>query len=361
MAIGGLRRLYRATIPAGLRRALDKAGVGAVRDRLRTHQLSTARATAARAAETGDWRRCAAANARVATLTPDDVERGEARRDASLARRLATAPCPPASVHRDTGASPGPADTAHSGLAGSGTSGASGIVAYTVITGGYDRPQAWAIEDYDLTCRLVTDGTESPLPPMQRHLATLPDLPAHLLSRWAKTHPHVLFPEARVTVYLDGNIMVTGPIGPLIAPVVRGEAAFGCFLHPHRATPEEEAAACAALGKGDGAAMAAQVAAYRAEGHTDLPLIEANVLVLRPVDPAVRTMLELWWREIRDRGSRDQLSLGYAIARSGVAWQPLLPKGQSARTHPSLAYTRHGGPSPLQDLLASRARAERHM
>lgn len=83
--------------------------------------------------------------------------------------------------------------------------------------------------------------------------------PDRLISRWAKCHPHVLFPGSDVTIWIDACLEIRSPdfvyqaasqilhVSPLA-----GVASVAMFPHPDRATVREEIGAADTLRKYDG-------------------------------------------------------------------------------------------------------------
>ena len=126
-----------------------------------------------------------------------------------------------------------------------GTPGAA-VLVYTAIVGGYDLLLPPRIRESGV--RRVVFSERPPRPawgwewrPLPRFAATLP--PA-LANRWCKFFAHEILPEARLSIYIDGNIRLTGPVRPLVAEFAASGAALGLFAHPDRTNLEEEADTC---------------------------------------------------------------------------------------------------------------------
>jgi hypothetical protein len=56
----------------------------------------------------------------------------------------------------------------------------------------------------------------------------------------------------------------------------------------------------------------------------------------------LRLLLSRWWVLIEGGSHRDQVSLPYAVADTGVGIYPVLPKGSSARSDERFALIHHG-------------------
>lgn len=90
------------------------------------------------------------------------------------------------------------------------------------------------------------------------------------------------------------------------------------FRHPHRARIEQEADVLARMGVLPAATLEAQVATYRSEGWTDQRAITSTGYSIRRCTPAVRAFNKLWWSEVERWGWRDQMSVDYALWRTGL-------------------------------------------
>lgn len=144
-----------------------------------------------------------------------------------------------------------------------------------------------------------------------------------MTNRYCKFFPHRLFPDADLSVYVDGNILLKGDLAPLIAEFVASDAEIGLFRHQSRASLAEELAFCVEVGKLKGAdaeAGARQVAGYHAAGLPDRHVLTENAVIFRrhrDADALDRAM-ELWWGEMQRHTRRDQLSLPWALHVSGL-------------------------------------------
>jgi hypothetical protein len=87
--------------------------------------------------------------------------------------------------------------------------------------------------------------------------------------------------------------------------------------HPHRNTIEEEAAAIAKWGWIPMATMQAQIAAYRADGFKQTQITSTG-LCFRRTTPALAAFNAFWWAQVQQWGWRDQMSVDYALWKTGV-------------------------------------------
>lgn len=136
-------------------------------------------------------------------------------------------------------------------------------------------------------------------------------------SRQIKAMPHVLFPHADASLWLDSKFLLR------VTPLAMAEHWLETWdmvalRHPDRDTIEDEAIAIAQLGKASREEMAAQIDAYRKGGYQKQRAITSTGVCLRRHSKVVNHFGELWWHEIRDRCCRDQMSVDYCAWRAGL-------------------------------------------
>lgn len=138
-------------------------------------------------------------------------------------------------------------------------------------------------------------------------------------SRYCKFFPHRLFPDADVSVYLDGNIVLKGPLATLLDEFRRSGAAIGLFRHPWHEDVYQELEGCRdsrKLGAEEADAAERQLERYGLErGHG---LTENSVIIRDHRHPGLDAAMELWWSEYREGTRRDQLSLPWVLRETGL-------------------------------------------
>jgi len=201
-------------------------------------------------------------------------------------------------------------------------------VAYTCVTGGYDRllqsPFAGNVSEMDLVC--FCDEKRQAWPSsMTLPLASPPRLQSgHDVNRYHKVYPHRLLSAYRYSIYLDGNIRYEGDPRELIDTLEASGASVGIFRHPGGRTLEEEVLACEEhkkFDRFDRARVDKQIEHYKQEGFDIGAVIGANYLMVRDhMAPALPTAMALWWSQLFEFSKRDQLSLLYSLWKAGVCW-----------------------------------------
>ena len=200
-----------------------------------------------------------------------------------------------------------------------------GIVFYTCVTHGYDsfvpKPASQGLSAkfvcFTNDVSLHASGWEI------RSLASPVDLVrADHINRWHKFFAHDIFPDADVSIYIDGNVAISADWSDLIVSFVKSGAGFSCFFHSQRDSVYQEMEACRIQGKfkhGDEVLCVAQLEAYKALGFPgDSRLLAATVLFRRHGSSLLREAMSLWWEQVNSYTCRDQLSLPFVLWKTGL-------------------------------------------
>lgn len=138
--------------------------------------------------------------------------------------------------------------------------------------------------------------------------------------RNAKKHkilPHLYFPDAEYSLWIDGTISLKVPLDDLIHKYLQNTD-IAMFPHPYRNCLYDEALTCITLGLDNPDTIKKQVEEYNLEGY--LPrrgLFEATVILRRHTNE-IRAFNETWWDEIQRGSKRDQISLPYALHKTAT-------------------------------------------
>lgn len=216
------------------------------------------------------------------------------------------------------------------------------VALFTAVVGSYDSITLPAHFPEDVDYVLFTDGA-------------VPDAGAYLVrpitylhedptrsARYVKTHPHVFLADYDIAIWIDGNILLEADIRPLVSEFLDSGKPVGAIPHPLRRSPQEELRACGNLGKDDLACMEQQLLSYQQQNLPASDLIESGFMMFDLREPKVPEFLADWWRMIENHSKRDQLSLPYALARSGIEWHRFTEPPNSIRNHPCFVLIPHG-------------------
>lgn len=217
------------------------------------------------------------------------------------------------------------------------------IVFYTAILGEYDNLLLPSRIDPDIDYVCFTDRPRNTYGVWQMRSAPYRHHDPTRVARYVKMHPHELFPDHDIAVWLDANIILKGDVRRYIEMVRHEKGALGLVPHPHRACFYDEAEACRQLGKDAAEVIQKQVDHYRERGlPTNQPLYETGFMVVLLQCSETREAFRLWWQQIERFSRRDQLGLAWvAYLFPSLRIVPLLPQGKSVRDHDDFTYLRH--------------------
>lgn len=183
------------------------------------------------------------------------------------------------------------------------------VVVYSCVTGKRDSIKRLGFRD-DFQYVLFTDQEAIDCDWEVRRIEASDPL---TVARYHKHHPHELFPEATVTIWIDGTHWPYSSLAPLVG--LLGENHIAASRHFCRANSFDEAGVCLQSGMGDPERIQAQTDAYRAEGFPDdLGLFETSYLVRRNTG-RLADLQRLWWSQMTEYCMRDQISLTYCLWR----------------------------------------------
>lgn len=164
------------------------------------------------------------------------------------------------------------------------------IQVYTAITGGFDPDRD------DITCFRSYDRFVS----------------SRMNAKIYKIMPHLFFPDAEITIWLDGNIRFAPGINiEQFVDDFLGPYDMALFNHPWRDCAYQEAMICINDGLDGKHIILSQVSQYMSDGFPKYwGLWECGVIVRRH-NPKTKFYNEQWWAQICRFSSRDQISLPY--------------------------------------------------
>jgi len=217
------------------------------------------------------------------------------------------------------------------------------IVLYTAIFGKYDNLLLPESIDPEVDYVCFTDRPRNDYGVWQMRAAPYHHPDPTRIARWVKTHPHELFPDHEIAVWLDANIILKGDIRHYIEVVTSKDAHLGLIAHPHRACFYDEAEACKRLNKDSAELIDKQAKQYRTAGlPLKQPLFETGFMVVPLGKQGISDAFHLWWQQIEQYSRRDQLGLAWVNYRyPDLNVVSLLPQGTSVRDHEDFRYFRH--------------------
>lgn len=197
------------------------------------------------------------------------------------------------------------------------------IIVYTAVFGNYDvvlEPEVIP-DDVDFVC--ITDNPDIARGVWEPLVISDDNLSPKLRSGKAKVLAHEFFPNYEYSVWIDGNMHITGDIREVIENNLK-EKNMAVPDHKDRDCIYEEAHACMESGKAESEEIIHQMNRYREEGFPEnFGLSETRILIRRHNESDVIDTMEKWWDEYQKGAERDQLSFEYAAWKLNFDYEHL--------------------------------------
>ena len=193
-------------------------------------------------------------------------------------------------------------------------------VCYTAITGGYDslKDPLVVSEGIDYVC-FSDRPFESKIWKARSIPAELNGLDPVKAQRIVKICPHRYLPEYETSVWVDGNVRITGDLNEFLKRCDFSKSPLWVRPHPSRVCVYDEADAVIRFGKEDPALVRKIAARYKAEGYPEKAgMAETCVIARTHNDVKCRLFDEAWATELLLNSRRDQLSFNYVARKTGL-------------------------------------------
>ncbi len=192
-------------------------------------------------------------------------------------------------------------------------------IIYTSIVGNFDQLLAPAVVEPRFEYVAFCGETDAPIPPPWQCRPLLRrERNARMTARWHKLHPHLLFPDHQLSLYIDANVRMNAPVSELVDQM-SSVSPIALFRHAERDCAYAEAEIIKRYRLDDWSIVDSQMAYYRALGYpTKSGLHVSTVLIRRHNDPRLAAFLDNWWQQVKIFSHRDQLSLDFMLMRGGI-------------------------------------------
>ena len=161
------------------------------------------------------------------------------------------------------------------------------------------------------------------------------------ITRYVKLHPHVLFPDYSLAMWVDQNVLLLGDFEDEIKAFLATDLPIATFYHPTRTNIQDECLACMKLRKDNSEVLKQQLIRYHALNVDNFDLANTNVMLFNLKHPLLPKILTTWWAELEQYSKRDQLSFSFAVASHNAQWYPLAHKGICPSNHPKFGVVSH--------------------
>lgn len=219
-------------------------------------------------------------------------------------------------------------------------------VIYTSIVGNYDHliQHLCVNDDYEFVC-FSNDIKESRVGIWEIRKIPYSTNDSQRLSRYAKMHPHELFPTNDISIWMDANILISGPsfYEAIDFLETRKTVLLAGIKHPFRKCVYKEAAAVVRKRKELNLfKIFKEMRFIKKEGlPQNFGMYEANIIYRKHHDFVIQDQCSLWWKMINQYSRRDQLAYSYTLWKFKLPFIYIFPEKISSRNHPDLKYFSH--------------------
>ncbi|MBU5477599.1 DUF616 domain-containing protein [Eubacterium sp. MSJ-13] len=189
------------------------------------------------------------------------------------------------------------------------------VIVYTSITGGFDclREPEYIDDNFKYICFTDRDDIKSDIWEIKKIKIENNDY--NRTAKKYKLFPNKLFPEYKWSIWIDGQLQITGDLRKLVNRY-HTKSNMICFLHQVRKSIKDEARICSLLNYDNPDIIEEELESIMSTGFLDdNELIAGGFIVRKHNENDVIDVMNDWWKLICEYSRRDQLSFNY------VAWK----------------------------------------
>ena len=158
-------------------------------------------------------------------------------------------------------------------------------------------------------------------------------------NRFFKMNPHIVFPDYKYSLYIDGNIQIISDVTEYVYHL--GESGIAMHMHSSRDCVYEEANAVLQAKKETRENIERHVKYLRETGFPEhYGLLECNV-IMRNNSEKCKEVMSDWWTEYQTRSKRDQLSFPYVLYKNNIPVEDVGTLGENVYQNPSFRIVTH--------------------
>lgn len=211
------------------------------------------------------------------------------------------------------------------------------IAVYTSIFGNYDRLieplyksdycDYFAITDQPIPAgsiwnRLDCSGIEG-----------FNELDNYHKAKYCKMFPHVLFPNYKYSIWVDGNVQIVADLMPLIDRI--DKAAMATFENPKHDCIYTEARYNICQNNARIGELEKQISIYKEEGFPpQFGMREFSIIARQNQNLEMQHLMEQWWEQVNKYTMRDQISFPYVLWKNGLSIDYIKSLGLNWRWNP---------------------------
>lgn len=189
------------------------------------------------------------------------------------------------------------------------------VVIYTAITGEFDKLKEPLYIDKNFRYVCFTDDENLASDIWEIKHIKIKNNDYNRTAKEFKMLPHEYFPEYKWSIWIDGQLQITGNLRELVNKYNHNSNLL-CFLHQVRSKIVDDAQVCKMLGFDEENVIDEQICRIMEDGfQDDNELIAGGFLVRKHNEKDVIQLMYDWWEMVCNGTRRDQLSFNY------IAWK----------------------------------------
>lgn len=163
------------------------------------------------------------------------------------------------------------------------------------------------------------------------------------VARYAKMHPHLLFPNHKYSLWIDGNIQIVDKeVYAIIDGKIENGVLISSLAHPHVTCCYDDAMICIAAKKDKAWRILLQMCYLKLLGFPkNYGMYETNVFYRNHQSIAVVNFNNQWWNLLSHFSRRDQLGCTFSMWKNKIPMDYLLPMEMNARNSTIFKYYHH--------------------
>ncbi len=218
------------------------------------------------------------------------------------------------------------------------------VAVYTAIFGSYDSVKEPFFASENCDYYIITDMEVPKDSIWQKYSVedeTFNKMDNYHKSKYCKLHPHILFPEYKYSIWIDGNVQIVADLQPLVDRMNPdcSMATFQNPLHDCIYTERNFLIYSNAVKLSD---IDRQLADYRKEGFPKhFGMREFSIIVRKHHELKLVGLMEQWWKEVNTYTMRDQISFPYLLWKNGLEIDYIQLLGMNWRNNPRFIVSPH--------------------
>ena len=221
------------------------------------------------------------------------------------------------------------------------------IAVYTSAFGGYDDVCKPAVHPANIDYYYISDDKPEDTYPyiwIDAKKIIPPNIQSPIKrNRYIKMHPHILFPNYKYSIYIDGNIKIKGDLSCFLPS---GKLGISVFMHPNRDCLFYEGITAVNFRRVIAADVCKQMKRYLNEGMPiHYGLAAMGIIARNHMVPICIKIMEEWWDEFNKEAQRDQLSFMYVMWKNGLGITDVCSLGSNYRKNSLIEIIKHDAES----------------